>query len=376
MRALVVTPTPTHPTTQGNRVRVLQIASALKRAGAIVELVYYAIDGFEQSSIGTMRDTWDVLHIVPNGGFRPRRKYPDVWGVDDWVSPSLLEATRFLASTTHYDIVVVNYVWCSMLLTLFDPARTIRILDTHDAFGDRHLLARSNNLDPHWFYTTVAEEAKGLDRADVVLAIQAEEGEYFSRIARAPVSVIEYAAVPRFMPARNGRPLTIGYLGSSNPWNVNSVQLFDTFIADKLIHVPEAQRPRLLLFGSIAKAVKNLRAFHAIGMVDDVEDAYRMMDFVVNPMVGGTGLKIKTVEALSFGRLTLSTRAGGAGLEHIHPDLRLDDIECLADRALELNAAPGAVALAAHDVQSNYRQYYDSVTERLNGLISKINDRR
>jgi hypothetical protein len=372
MRALVITPTPTHPTTQGNRVRVLQIASALKQAGATVELVYYAIDGFEQSSIGTMRDTWDVLHIVPNGGFRPRRKYPDVWGVDDWVSPSLLEAVRFLASTTHYDIVVVNYVWCSLLLNLFDPAQTMRVLDTHDAFGDRHVLARSNNLNPHWFYTTVAEEAKGLDRADVVLAIQAEEGDYFSKITKTPVAVIEYAAVPRFLPMRNGRPLTIGYLGSSNPWNVNSVQLFDTSIAEKLSRVPVAQRPRLLLFGSITKAVKNLRAFQAIGMVDDVEDAYRMMDFVVNPMVGGTGLKIKTVEALSFGRLTLSTRAGGAGLEHIHPDLRLDDIESLADRALELSAAPGAVAHAAQDVQSNYEQYYNSVNARLTSLLSRF----
>jgi glycosyltransferase involved in cell wall biosynthesis len=374
MRALVISPTPTHPTTQGNRVRVLQIASALKRAGATVELVYYAIDGFEGNSIGAMRDTWDVLHVVSNGGFRPRRKFPDVWGVDDWVSPSLLEAVRFLASTTHYDIVVVNYVWCSLLLTLFDPARTTRVLDTHDAFGDRHVLARANHLNPHWFYTTVAEEAKGLDRADLVLAIQAEEGEYFAKITRTPVAVIEYAAAPRFLPDRNGRPLTIGYLGSSNPWNVNSVQLFDTAIAEKLRHLPVAQHPRLLLFGSITKAVKNLRAFHAIGMVDDVEDAYRMMDFVVNPMVGGTGLKIKTVEALSFGRLTLSTRAGGAGLEHLHRDLLLDDIESLADRALALTAAPAAVARAARDVQSAYEQYYNDVSTRLSRLLSGINE--
>ena len=160
MRALVITPTPTHPATQGNRVRVLQMASALKEGGAAVELLYIALDGLDTGGLETMRDMWDAVHIVSNEGFSPRRSFAAVWGLDDWIGPSVLEATRHLAATRHYDVVLVNYVWCSLLLTLFDRNETVRVLDTHDAFGDRHKLARSSNLDPHWFYTTIEEEAQ------------------------------------------------------------------------------------------------------------------------------------------------------------------------------------------------------------------------
>ena len=371
MKVLVITPTPTHPTTQGNRVRVAQIAGALRDSGNIVELLYYAVDGSDDESLEAMRAAWDVLYLVTTGGFRARRSHPAYWGLDDWVSPSLVEAVRFLAATTRYDAVVVNYVWCSSLLDYF-PLETVRIVDTHDAFGNRHELARSAGMSPHWFYTSEAEEGRGLDRAHIVLAIQAEEAAYFRKVTRTPVVTVEYAAPPNFLAPNRGERLTVGYLGSGNPWNVQSVELFDALAVRLMRALPDEMWPRMLLFGGITRAVGPLQMFQPVGLVDDVIDAYREIDLVVNPMVGGTGLKIKTVEALAFGRPVLSTKAGGAGLEAIHPDLLHDDIEAMTRRMVDLLAAPAQLTELTERMRDGYSVFHRDVTDRLLSLIAHI----
>lgn len=371
MRVLVITPTPTHPTTQGNRVRVHQIASALKAAGHAVDLLYYAIDGADDEMIDQMRAAWNTLYLVTTGGFRAGRSHPAYWGLDDWVSPSLLAATRLLAETTQYDAVIANYVWCSSLLECFGEG-TVRIVDTHDAFGGRHELARDAGMDPHWFYTTQAEEGRGLDRAHLVLAIQEQEAEYFRTVTKRPVVTIEYAAEPAYLQPNPTGLLTVGYLGSGNPWNVQSVELFDALAVAALERLPVERRPAMLLFGGITRAVKQLSAMQPVGLVDEVADAYRRIDLVVNPMVGGTGLKIKTVEALAFGKPVLSTKAGGAGLERIHPDLLHEDIEAMTARMVELLAAPETMVELTQKMQAGYTAFFNDVTGRLTRLIAHI----
>ena len=365
MRSLVVTPTPTHPTNQGNRARVHQIASALRRAGP-VELLYYAVDGLDDGIVAAMRDAWDLVHVVTAGEFRPRRRLPSHWGVDEWVGPGLMQAARALAAATEYDVVVVNYVWCSWVLTAFAGEGTLRVLDTHDAFGDRHQLTRAAGMPAHWFYTTRAEEAAGLDRADIVLAIQPEEGRLFAAMTRARVVVLEYAAPPAFLPWRGvPSPLTVGYLGSGNPWNVETLRDFDALLAGR--GVPGDSL--FLALGGVTRKAGGLRVFQPGGEVDAVTDAYAALDIVLNPMRGGTGLKIKTVEALAHGRVVLSTRDGGLGLEAVHPDLLHADAAALADRLLGLLAAPERLAGLAAAMQAGYRAFHADVDARLRGLV-------
>jgi glycosyltransferase involved in cell wall biosynthesis len=370
MRVLIITPTPTHPTDQGNRARILQIANALKRTGVTVELLYYAIDGLDQGTISAMRAAWDALHIVPLGGFVPRRRYPACWGVDDWVSPQLIEVVRYLNDSVRYHAVIINYVWLSVLATIFDPAVTVRILDTHDAFGDRHILARAAGMQPSWFYTTKAEEARGINRADNILAIQPEEGRYFRGLTAKPVDVIEYAVAPQFLSRRAGAKINIGYIGSGNPWNVESVKQFDSLLANSPNADFLAAHANFLLFGGISRVIGELKIFRSMGVVDDIRDAYGMMDLVVNPMVGGTGLKIKTVEALAFGKPVLATKAGGAGLELVHQDLLHDDMHSLAGRITVLLTDPDELFTLRNDMQRAYETFYNDLNQRLSDMLT------
>ncbi len=364
MRSLVITPTPTHPTHQGNRARVAQIATALRRRGP-VEILYSAIDGAEPETLAAMRDAWDGVHVVPPVSVRPRRAVPSHWGVDEWVAPQLVVAARALAATTRYDVVVANYVWCSLLLECFDAPGTVRVLDTHDVFADRHGLARAAGLSPHWFHTTAAEEARGLARADVVLAIQPAEAAHFARLSAAPVRLLEYAPPPVTLPPRADGGRVVGYFGSANPWNVASLTAFDRLLATR----EGFADARFLLLGGITRAIVAPRVFQPAGTVADVADAYAAIDLVVNPMVGGTGLKIKTVEALAHGRAVLATRDGGAGLEALGPDLALADPTALADRLARVLARPGGIAEVAARQAPRYAAFQAGVAARLAALV-------
>jgi polysaccharide biosynthesis protein PslH len=377
MRVLVITPTPTHPGTQGNRVRAAQVAEAFKRAGARVDVVCYALDGVDQAALEAMSRAWDSVALVDLQGFVPRRRRPDCWGIDDWVSPSLIACVRALADAVRYDVVVVNYVWCSAVLDCFAPAPEgpLRIIDTHDAFGRRLRLMREAGLVPHWYYTTEAEEAAGLDRADLVLAIQDDEARYFAGLTRRRVLTVEFARAPSAVvtepPTRPGS-LRIGYIGSSNPWNIGSLRALDGELDAQRVSFPGGVPPRVAAFGSVADALGDTRHIVPIGPVAQAEDAYARVDLMLNPMVGGTGLKIKTVEAISYGRPILSTLAGGIGIEWLHSDLAHPDVASLVRRLATLAGRPGEVEALGAAMREAYTAFHRRVEHKTDALVAMV----
>ncbi len=201
------------------------------------------------------------------------------------------------------------------------------MLDTHDLFGGRHLAAREQGLDLSWFFTTREEEARDLARADLVLAIQEAEAAVLRERSAAPVLTLGHMPPLRFLTADNNAPprAAFGYLGSANPWNVASVRALDAALA-------EAPDLPWLLAGQIARRDLRLRSRPVVlGPVPEAEDFYSAVECVLNPMAGGTGLKIKTVEALAAGLPVLGTRDAFAGLPAEHPGHGAADIPSLVE---------------------------------------------
>jgi hypothetical protein len=51
--------------------------------------------------------------------------------------------------------------------------------------------------------------------------------------------------------------------------------------------------------------LKSVEGVKLLGFVDNVYDFYAQGDVAINPVYQGTGLKIKTFEALSYGKVTM-----------------------------------------------------------------------
>lgn len=323
-KILIISPTPSHPQTAGNRSRILSFAESFRSLGHEVDFVCL---GMESGDEEALRTYWGKqYHRVSYA--RPRKRLGalrrrlgallgnDDWryacGVDDWYDPALGEVVQALHRARAYDTVVVEYVFLSKVLEVFGDD-TRKVLDTHDVFTRRHLRYLAEGIQPRWFSTTRAQEAKGLSRADTVVAIQGTEAEYFRGITDREVVTIGHLV--ELVPL-NGDEIVPGrmlFVGSRNVINVKAVELFvERVLPEIRARVGQAH---LALVGSVCDEVDDHPGIVKLGVVDDLSQAYASAEVVVIPTTFGTGLKIKTIEALGYGKPVVSTAVGAEGLE-------------------------------------------------------------
>jgi glycosyltransferase involved in cell wall biosynthesis len=195
---------------------------------------------------------------------------------------------------------------------VFGPS-VLKILDTHDSLAHRFDLQRELGLRRTGFSTTPKEEAIGFSRADVVLAIQDREREEFqSRSVREVVSVGHrvpvLARVPR-IPTHH----CLLFLGSRNQANVDGIEFFLKDVWPRV-----SLEAELLIAGPVCDLLEVPPGVRTMSVVEDLGALYEQASIAVVPIRFGTGLKIKTIEAMGRGMATVSTRVGAEGLEETH----------------------------------------------------------
>ncbi|HEX4160544.1 MAG TPA: glycosyltransferase [Rhizomicrobium sp.] len=374
VNVLVFTPTPTHPPIQGNRQRILEMCRALQCVGAELTMLYYVADGLSAAAAQQMRESWGDVEVLFTQGFSNRRTLVKHYAIDDWYDQRISGAIARICQRKDFDFCIVNYAWYSKAFEAL-PRSVVRIIDTHDIFGGRAERFAEIGLDPKWFHTSVDQETTGLDRADFVIAIQDSEASVLRERTNARVRSIGFLSPPDFLPARgqagSGR-LKVGYLGSGNPFNVACMRAF----AQAADMIPEIHdRVDIQVAGQVCDALrKGPQPFSLHGVVDSVADFYRSVDVVINPMLGGTGLKMKSLEALSFGRPLVATSDAMAGIVSNHPGHQLTDMSAVIDRLVLLAREPSRLAEEAHVAREIFLSYRSSQVRAFLSFWSELVD--
>ncbi|MFT5824275.1 MAG: glycosyltransferase involved in cell wall biosynthesis [Crocinitomix sp.] len=326
---LIVSPIPSHPQYQGNSARIFRLTKMFQLVGYKVHFVYFGMEGMTEQQQQQMTDCWDFFHYVQPIGPAASPSYSEYFDIDDWYDMRVTDLVETLCQRWNFDICLTNYVWFSKVLDVI-PQSTQKIIDTHDVFGDRHIVAKNAGLDPVWFYTTKELEALALARANLIIAIQDEEKNYFNEITDVPVEVIGYVVPKQDLIERTRQEadkIRIGYIGSGNPFNVQSILAFQAQI---MLHPGLLNKFDFYLAGTICKTIKEHNEVYTIcGMVDELEDFYSEIDISVNPMKGGTGLKIKSLEAMSFGKPLVGTIDALVGIKVLDEMQQCDSIQTL-----------------------------------------------
>lgn len=165
------------------------------------------------------------------------------------------------------------------------------------------------------------EERSMLLGCGQILAIQRVEAEYFAGLV--PERPVATVGMDHQVPASAGPPSAaperIGIIGSPNRANVDGLRLFLAECWPMIARL--APDGRLWIAGQLGAAIRTHLAdalpegVETIGNVEDVADFYRQVRVVVNPVRGGTGLKIKSIEALAHGRPVVTFPIGCEGIE-------------------------------------------------------------
>ncbi|GHF18452.1 hypothetical protein GCM10017044_11220 [Kordiimonas sediminis] len=292
-----------------------------------------------------MRAEWDFVYVLPH---KPKKRQQDgsrPHMIDEWFIPEVTDTVQTILSRWNIGAVLANYAWFSQHLEKVPPS-IIKYIDSHDRFADRHEKLRADGIAPSWFSTTKKEEAKGFARADRIFAIQEEEAAVFESYCPVPVDVVGHFLDAQFIDrpygATKGQKLKAGFMASDNA--INRRTMAD--LCSALKEFPELDSVYdFHIAGAICSCEETAHpAFIKHGFVADQAAFYADMDLVLNPNMGGSGLKIKSVEALGFGRPLIATKDAMIGIPTTHRLHQVPDMQSFCKALSEIAGDPSILS--------------------------------
>jgi hypothetical protein len=224
----------------------------------------------------------------------------------------LVELLLQLQDSYKPELLLAEYIFMTRPFPLLRSSIT-KVIDTIDVFSTKASKVEAHGVSDG-LAMTEAEEAALLREADILIAIQAEEARSLERLAPAArvVKVAVDFPVHKATEPTSQRPSVL-LVASANPMNVSGLQGFLREAWPSVLQaVPAAE---LLVVGAIGDTVEFIpEGVSVLGKVDDLNELYTRARIVINPAIAGTGLKIKTVEALCHLRPIVCWPAGVDGI--------------------------------------------------------------
>lgn len=234
-------------------------------------------------------------------------------------------------------VAIASYVWLAPALDHMPPG-TLRLIDTIDIQHARQDVARAAGGHLPHAGCSRDEEVRELNRADVLLAIQAEESRELQVLCPLRETLLVEHALdsPVYTPSpADSRELL--YIGNLYDPNVLGLKI----ILQELWPRIRARCPSatLTVCGRVAASIRRApEGITLAGRVPDLAPYYDRAAVVLNPVPYGTGLKIKTVEGLAHGRCVVCSQAGVGGLDNPAglPLIVADPKKDMAERIVEV----------------------------------------
>ena len=225
---------------------------------------------------------------------------------------ALIGILKALGANRPNAVYYVNYAFMTRFLLYFSPP-PVSFIDTHDVLSDNAAKVAAFGVFDD-VSISAAEEGAMLQRGSAVLAIHRQEAARLATLApQRPVLTagIDFAALDVGLPPEQPTILVVAH---SNALNIKGVQDFLRFAWPSI----RAARPdaRFVVVGSVAASIRYPDPqVHLVGVVEDLAAHYGRARVVINPSVGGTGLKIQTVESIAYFRPIVTFPAGVEGID-------------------------------------------------------------
>jgi glycosyltransferase involved in cell wall biosynthesis len=402
----IICDTVPYPTRSGDNQRIAELISVLREQGWYVHLVLCGL--IERRFRKTCRSHVDALHIYSGKGLKThvrnvvRRtvRLLDRAGKIVSIPPIETIANRLLGRSISpfiinywqrypkglsdfvaelkerfpWKAVIVEYIW---LYQSTDKLKNsiFRLLDTHDIQHKRvEEFASRGMVFP--LQITRDEERRIFNQFDAVIAIQAVEAEVIREMCP-QLRVLTVGSSGSFPTVESISPVDgrILYVGGYNGANIDGLRRFFDFVWPKILRqIPHA---KLHVCGHIYRAFAGQRFENVkfLGHKERLEEEYGQAAVVINPAWIGTGLKIKTVEALARGKALVTTPKGIEGLpDDVEQSSRVTDdddkfatevIRLLTDHGWRERLCASAATFAINRLNKPavYRELFDYLDE-------------
>ena len=340
--------------TAGNKTRAIQLLKYLKGRGYQVDFASLNHEKFDK---GTEPETIEFLlnnNLADNVYLLPRKpakgnpivyffrnklcdliyywtSYPLRSNIPTYMTIALKNAFEDILKANTYDDIIISYVTCTGLIanrSLLNGAKTI--IDTHDFITAQFKYKKNFHLG-----VTFQDEIRRLDKFDEVWAISPEEQYVFGQFSKSNVRL-----VPLMIDADHlaDKPATqkkydLIYVASDNVHNKRSADWFFEQVYPLL-----PQGLKICVIGLINKSIPEKYKIERVPYAESLDDYYAASKIALCPMLTGTGVKVKVVEALAHKLPVVCNLRGIDGLpnKRLNGCLVSDDPQIFAQNILTL----------------------------------------
>jgi len=211
-----------------------------------------------------------------------------------------------MARRRHYDFVLISYAYWANLSDEFG-SDVVKIIDLHDFITLNLYISIGRGIFK--FGRMFEEEIKAISKFNFALSISEEE-----TLALSPFCPeTKFVNAPIFFEPKfkkdSGHEFDLLFVGSDNPFNREGMSWFMKDIYPLL-----SPTVRIAVVGDVCKILNKKDNMVLIPHTDDLDEIYNRTNLAFCPLRGGTGLKVKVVEALSYGIPVITTSWGLSGI--------------------------------------------------------------
>ncbi|MBI5561763.1 MAG: glycosyltransferase family 4 protein [Deltaproteobacteria bacterium] len=297
----------------GTHRRVYDLLAYFKNRGFTVDLL--SINGYTNrwtERDAGRRDSFDSIRLCewrPSMtdwlGFAASRL---LGGLPDFSIKPLRRAMRELTASRRYAFVVVTYgYWGALADCVADGP--VKVMNFQDCLTLSYYMAKGAGR--FTLGRMFEGEVRSVSKFSCALSVSEEEALLFKPFCQETSFVNVPIFCPRRFPRRPGAGsgFDILFVGSDNPFNRGGMAWFMDEVYPLL-----PQGVSMLVVGRICRHVGKKDNMTLIERLDDLDGAYAGARLSICPLKGGTGMKVKVVDSLSYGIPVVTTSWGLTGM--------------------------------------------------------------
>jgi hypothetical protein len=213
-----------------------------------------------------------------------------------------------LSRINNYDAAVIAYATYAYLVPVIRNKIKKIVCDTQDFLSLSAI--QKSFISYKDIGSRLSRELKYLSEFDILLNISEYENYFFSSFLKNKSYVVtpysndvkcqEYEII-----------YDIIYVGSDNAFNIKSINWFLREV------YPHVRNLKLAIVGNVYTGIEKsllTKNIDILGRVNDISEIYSKSKIAICPMIGGTGLKIKIIEALTYNKPVIASSVVKYGL--------------------------------------------------------------
>lgn len=306
----------------GTNIRVYSLAKELHSQGYMIDLFAFrnflsVYDDFDNMNYHEkIIDTLFLYDYRDTIKFKKRKRIQKYINqithneeLENWVTPCMIKQFNEIVSSTEYDYIIMFYAYTAELISPENyRGNSTKMYFMEDLLSVAHFVSGRSK----YIGGLLDSEIKRISYFDKIVCISSDEKTLFEKLLPSKL----FFFLPHLISKKNienkivNKRKKLLFIGYDNEYNIEGMLWFFENVYPRILLDIE-----IVVVGKVTKYIDAKFAnLNKVEYVESLNDLYLGVDIVICPLQNGTGMKIKVIEAMSYGIPIVCTSRGVDGI--------------------------------------------------------------